>query len=458
MAPTTAIPDHDWLKTALAAQPARRLIVAYSGGVDSHVLLHLLACHRAHWPERTLTAIYVDHGLQAASTAWGEHCAAVCQQLAVPFRTLAIDARPTPGESPEAAARRSRYATLTRELDPESALLTAHHRDDQAETLLLQLLRGAGPHGLAAMPAISRLGRGWLWRPLLEFDRAALLGYAQSHGLHWIEDGSNADPGFDRNYLRHRILPLLRERWPAASRTLARAARRCADAAAWLDEAAAADLAQAAPDRPDRLSISSLQTLPEPRQRNLVRYWLRQLQLPTPDSRQLHQLLHDVLTAGRDRQPCSRWPGAEVRRHRDGLYAMPPLQPHAAGQTVNWRREASTWPPLILPGMGTLHLEPAIGSGLRSEVLAADVLLVRFRQGGERFRPVGRPHSQELKKLLQETDIPPWERDRLPLLYTGRTLLAVVGLGIAADHAAPPGAPGWQVVLQSPSPAGSGIL
>lgn len=458
MAPPTAILESDALRAALAEPPARRLIVAYSGGVDSHVLLHLLASHRAAWPDRTLAAIHVDHGLQAASAAWSEHCAQVCRELAIPFQALAIDARPMPGESPEAAARRARYAALAPALDPDSALLTAHHRDDQAETLLLQLLRGAGPHGLAAMPVVSRLGRGWLWRPLLDVDRADLLAYAHAHGLHWIEDASNADPGFDRNYLRHQVLPLLRERWPAANRTLARTARRCAEAAAWLDETAAADLAQAAPDRPDRLSISSLQTLPEPRQRNLVRYWLRQLQLPTPDSRQLHQLLHDALTAARDRQPCIRWPGAEVRRHRDGLYAIPPLPPHPAGQTLVWCATATGWPALTVPGVGTLRLQPTIGTGLRAAAIAAGSLLVRFRQGGERFRPAGRPHRQELKKLLQEADIPPWERERLPLLYAERTLLAVVGLGIAAEQVAQPGEPGWQVVLQSPSPAGSGIL
>ncbi len=176
-------------------------------------------------------ALYVDHGLQAAATAWGEHCAHVCRALNVPFRVLRIDARPAPGESPEAAARRARYAALAAELSPDSALLTAHHRDDQAETLLLQLLRGAGPHGLAAMPAVSRLGQGWLLRPLLNVDRAELLAYARAHDLQWIEDASNQDTGFDRNYLRHRVLPLLRERWPAMNRTLARSARRCAETA-----------------------------------------------------------------------------------------------------------------------------------------------------------------------------------------------------------------------------------
>ena len=189
-----------------------------------------------------LAAIYVDHGLQAASAGWGKHCARSCRDLDVPFRVLKINARPAPGESPEAAARRARYAALAVELEPDAALLTAHHRDDQAETLLLQLLRGAGPHGLAAMPAAARLGQGWLLRPLLDLDRADLLAYAHEHGLRWIEDASNADTGFDRNYLRHRILPLLRERWPAANRTLARSARWCAETADWLDAEAAADL------------------------------------------------------------------------------------------------------------------------------------------------------------------------------------------------------------------------
>jgi tRNA(Ile)-lysidine synthase len=431
-------------------------IIGYSGGVDSHVLLHWLAIHRASWPERTLEAIYVDHGLQAASTAWGEHCAGVCRDLNLPFRVLKVNARAASGESPEAAARRARYAALAAELGPDSALLTAHHCDDQAETLLLQLLRGAGPHGLAAMPAVSRLGQGWLLRPLLNVDRAELLAYAHAHDLHWIEDASNQDTGFDRNYLRHQVLPLLRERWPAANRTLARSARLCAETAAWLDEEAATDLASVATDRPDRLVIPVLRELSELRQRNVLRYWLRQLNLPIPDARQLQHILHDALTAAADRNPCVRWLGAEVRRYRDGLYALPSLKPHDARQKFIWQADAEGWPPLDLPGVGQLRMQETVGVGLRSEILAGGLLIVGFRQGGERFRPVGRAHSQELKKLLQQAGIPPWERERLPLVYLPLSptlpcegggsgqLLAVVGLGIAIDHAARPGEVGWQ--------------
>jgi tRNA(Ile)-lysidine synthase len=439
------------LSKLLADTLARHLIIGYSGGLDSHVLLHVLATQGHRWPEQRLEAIYVDHGLQAVSTTWGEHCAGGCRDLNLPFRVLKIDARPASGESPEAAARRARYAALAAELSSDSALLTAHHRDDQAETLLLQLLRGAGPHGLAAMPAVSRLGQGWLLRPFLEVDRADLLTYARKHGLRWIEDASNADIGFNRNYLRHQVLPLLRERWPAVNRTLNRSARLCAETAAWLDEEAAADWVRVVTERPDRLAIPVFQELSAVRQRNLLRYWLRRLNLPVPDARQLQQIVHDALTAAADRNPCIRWPGAEVRRYRDGLYAMPPLKPHDVSQTFIWQSDANGWPPLDLPGVGRLELRKIVGEGLRYEILQSGSLLVGFRQGGERFRPVGRAHSQELKKLLQEAGIPPWERERLPLVYgvkdgvIAHPLLAVVGLGVAADFAVEPGGSGWRL-------------
>jgi tRNA(Ile)-lysidine synthase len=436
----------------------RRLLVGYSGGLDSHVLLHGLAMQGRRWPERTLEAIYVDHGLQAASAAWGEHCGHICHQMNIPFRILRIDAGPLPGESPEAAARRARYTALAAELSSDSALLTAHHRDDQAETLLLQLLRGAGPHGLAAMPAAARLGQGGLLRPLLDVDRAELLTYAREYDLRWIEDTSNTDSGFARNYLRHQVLPLLRERWPATNRTLARSARRCAETAAWLDEEAAIDLAGAVTARRDCLALPALRALSEQRQRNLLRFWLRRLNLPIPDARQLQHILQDALNAATDRNPCIRWPGAEVRRYRAELYAMPPPRPHDVQQTLIWRSTADGWPSLELPGVGRLWMRETTGAGLRAEALADGLLWVGFRRGGERFRPVGRRHSQELKKLLQEAGIPPWERERLPLVYRDEALLAVVGLDIAADHAAEPGEPGRQLVLQPPATADSGIV
>lgn len=429
----------------------KKLLIAYSGGMDSHVLLHLLATQRCLWPQRDVAAVYVDHGLQADSARWGEHCRRICQELAVPFQWLKVDARPQPGESPEAAARRARYAALRSRMDSKTALLTAHHSDDQAETLLLQLLRGAGPHGLAAMPAAAPFGAGWLLRPLLTVSQKELIAYAQQQHLQWIEDASNADTAFDRNYLRHRILPLLAERWPAAIANLTRSARLCAEASHWLDAEAEIDLAKIISTCGDALSIPEIAQLGELRQRNVVRYWLKQRGLPVPDHRQLHRLLHDLLTARQDRQPCVRWPGAEVRRYQDHLYAMRPLPAHDPHRTWLWKVKEGQWPPLQLPGIGCLQLTLQKGEGLRIQALSDGVLTVRFRAGGERFQPVGRRHGQELKKLCQEAQIPPWQRDRLPLLYNHHKLLAVIGLGIADGHQAAVGEEGWKPALIKPS-------
>jgi tRNA(Ile)-lysidine synthase len=448
------VPSPILLVPILDAYPnSHRLIVGYSGGIDSHVLLHLLATNRAFWPERELEAIYIDHNLQTDNTAWEEHCARVCFELDIPFRALHVDARPRYGEGQEAAARCARYAAFATALDPKSALLTAHHCDDQAETVLLQLLRGAGPHGLAAMPESIRLGQGQLLRPLLGFSRTELLTYALSKKLHWIEDESNTDIRFSRNYLRHDIIPLIEKRWPAFNRSLSRSARLCAEAASLLDKKAAVDLAQMQfdTDYKDALCISKLCRLSEPSQRNLIRYWLRQLGLPIPSSQQLRYLIRNIISSRQDRQPCVRWPGGEVRRYRDMLYAMPPLLGHDVNQNFFWKPDIhhSFWPPLYLPGVGMLQMRATSNFGIRSESLMHSLLNVKFRKGGERFHPSFRYHSQGLKKLFQEAGIPPWQRGRLPLIYRGSELIAVVGLGIAYDHCTNIGEIGWQPILDT---------
>lgn len=439
----------DLLQRLLSLQPAvHRLLVGYSGGVDSHVLLHLLAARRTSLSKYSLTAVYVDHGLQTASADWGRHCAQVCRDLAIDFRALTAAARPAPGESPEAAARRARYQTLAGLVGPEDALLTAHQRDDQAETLLLQAVRGAGPHGLAAMPTVAAFGRGLLLRPLLEFDRAAIVAYARAQGLRWVEDPSNANRALDRNYLRHEALPLLRARWPAATTALARSARLCADAAALLDERADEDLAAAATERPDSLLLAPLRALSDRRLRNALRRWFRRLHLPTPAALHLERVTREALAAGRDRQPRLRWPGAELRRYRDRLYALAPLPPHDAAQILPVQPGTE----LVVPAIGRLGLQPAQGQGARLTDLTGRRLTIRFRQGGERFRPLGRQHSQELKKLLQEAGVPPWERDRLPLLYGDDRLLAVADLWVSAEHAAAPAEVGLILAWQKAAP------
>lgn len=383
-----------------------------------------MASLRQHQSGIVVQAIHVNHALQSHAQQWAEHCTRICAALQIPCHVLHVNAAPAVGESPEAAARHARYQALAGMMQPGDALLTAHHRDDQAETLLLQLLRGSGPHGLAAMPVSAAFGAGMHLRPLLEFTHAQLHQYAVAQHLTWIEDPSNAATCFDRNYVRHEIMPRLAARWPAASSMLARSARHAADAAWLLDAMAQGDLAQVAGES-GGLSVTRLKTLEPPRQRNALRIWFRQLNLPLPSAAHIEHILHDVVAVAGDRVPCVRWPGVEVRRYRDLMYALPPLQVHDAAGVLAWDMRR----PLPLPaGLGTLSVMPAQDRGLKTALCDAADVTVRFRHGGERCRPVGRGHSHELRKLYQEAAIPPWQRDRIPLIYVGADLAAVGAL------------------------------
>lgn len=419
--------------------------MAYSGGIDSHVLLCWLAGQRPLAENRSVSAVHVNHGLHSEAPHWSEHCRVICEQLDIPLRILTVDARPQPGESPEAAARHARYSALQSQLQPDTAVLTAHHQDDQAETLLLQLLRGSGPSGLAAMPMAARLGRGWLWRPLLEIPRAEIADYAQSHGLQWIDDTSNADRRPDRNFLRHDILPLLKSRWPASARTLARSARLCGEAAELLDTLATADLHPTrCEDDTGCLLIPALQELDEPRLRNVLRHWLRDLHLPPPTAVQLARIVHEVIAAPSDRRPLVHWPGCEVRRYRQRLYAMTPRPPPVLDSHYPLHLSDGE---CHIPGIGRLRWRRQAGQGLDPDKLNGRALSIRFRHGGECLRPVGRKQVHSLKKLWQEAGVPPWERDRFPLLYADEALVAVVDGWIAAEFAVRPEAIGWILEL-----------
>ena len=434
--------DPAHLPDRLNARGASACWVAFSGGVDSHALLHALASRRGELA-MPLGAVHVDHGLHGHSPAWAQHCRRVCAGLDLEFVLLSGDARPAPGESPEAAARDLRYHLLADWLPAGALLLSAHHQDDQAETLLLQLLRGAGPKGLSAMPGAAPLGRGTLWRPLLDCGRADLLAYAREQGLDWLEDPSNADTRLDRNFLRHQLLPELKTRWPAAAAVLARSAELCAEAAELQEQVARQDLAAAAGDRSGTLSVTALGRLPEARQRNLLRHWLRAAGFSLPSRAVLGRVLAEVLGARPDAEPCVHWPGCEVRRYRDALFALAPLAPPPGGQPLDWSPEET----LELAG-GTLRADPVPGQGLR--LAPGTRLQVRFRQGGEQLRLPGREHRHTLKQLLQEAGVPPWERERLPLLYLGEELVAVAGLWVAAGHLAGEGEAGWKILWRLP--------
>lgn len=392
--------------------------LAFSGGLDSTVLLHLLARLRQRQALPPISAIHVHHGLQDAADAWVAHCRARCAALDVPFEVRHVQV--AGGASLERAAREARYAAFAELLGRGEVLLAAQHRDDQAETLLLRLLRGAGVRGLAAMPFSRPLAAGWLVRPLLQVGRAELEAWASAQGLSWVEDPSNRDTALARNFLRHQILPRLAHHWPAASAVLARDAEQLAEADGLLGELAELDLrAAGTPARPDWLALPSLelaplQALSEARQRNALRHWLRAFTL-LPEREHWAGWV-DLRDAGLDATPVWRLAGGELQRAvgrlwwlSGGWLASPPASP------VDWPASGQ---PLSLPGNGQVWLDGAV---------PAQPLQIRYRRGGEVLELPGRGH-RDLKRLLQECGVPAFVRARLPLLYAGDRLIAVANL------------------------------
>lgn len=396
------------------AAPDPPLLVAFSGGLDSTVLLHRLA-NDPSTRRNGLRAAHVHHGMNAQADAWAAHCLHFCEALGVPLHVVRVDVARDSGEGLEAAARQARYAAIRDVLETGEVLVTAHHRDDQAETFLLRALRASGPDGLASMRAWRSFAHGWHWRPLLRTPRSALLAYAQRHDLDWIEDPSNADTDFDRNFLRQRVLPLLRERWPQADAAFARSAELNAEASRLLSDEDARALATTATLDTHALSVSALLALPAPRRARALRRWIRQLGLPPLPAEGLARIEAELLPARGDAEARFDWRGATILRWRGLLHASLLRAPLPSA----WRQDWDGRLPLVLPDGATLSLEGA--NALPSPVHA------HARAGGERIVLPGRPHSTTLKNVLLDLGVPPWTRDGMPLLSTPAGELLAAG-------------------------------
>ena len=410
------------LRGSLLRHAPPALCVAYSGGADSTVLMHALA-QIPQARERGLRALHVDHGLHANSAGWAEHCKRFCAALDVPLEVARVQVTHERGEGLEAAARRARYAAFAQNLRPGEWLALAHHREDQVETVLLKLLRGAGPHGLAGMREQRSIGPGTLWRPLLNVPQAELREYVAAHGLAFIEDPSNDDLRLSRNFLRAEILPRLHAHWPHATQSILHAADLCRESADHLD--ALTDSALQSLIREDHtLDAGGWSALPDALRALVLERWLHAGGLPAPTRTQLAELRRQVTEAREDHLPLVAWPGAEIRVWRGALHARAPSsEPHGAWES-EWRGEA-----LQLPGGGTLALEDSTGKPIPLD----PPLQVRFRRGGERIKPAGDAHTRELRDLLQRAGIPPWQRARIPLVFRGDELLAVADLWSSAE-------------------------
>jgi tRNA(Ile)-lysidine synthase len=414
------------------AGPAGRFVIALSGGLDSTVLADALL-RTAEEHQTPLLAVHVDHGLQQDSPTFAAFCRRFADERSLLFESVRVEVDQQSGSGLEAAAREARYAALARFVQDGDWLLSAHHQDDQAETLLLNLLRGSGPLGVAAMPALRRFGRGWLARPLLEVTRGELEDYAKQQAVDCCEDPSNDDLRFDRNFLRREVLPSLAKRFGDATGRLARSAALARDAAELLDQLADLDLLPLL-DASGRLAIAGLKELSPARQRNALRRLARRKGIAVPGAVHLEQILEALLEAREDAEPAVSWPGGEARRFRDRLYLMQPL-PRSELAEHYWVRAE---PLLLGPGLGRLEFENKGGEGLDVE-LANRGLTVRARRGGEEIKLESHGPTRKLKKLLNERAIVPWMRGRLPLIYSGDRLVAVADLWIAADAVARPG-------------------
>jgi tRNA(Ile)-lysidine synthase len=415
-------PLHRHLRAALASTAPAPLCVAFSGGPDSSALLHALAQLPAA-RARGLRALHVDHGLHPDSAAWARHAERFCAALEVPCEVLRVQVDGHQGTGVEAAARHARYAALATRLREGEYLLLGHHRDDQAETVLLKLLRGAGPEGLGGMRVLRPFGRGQLWRPLLALSRQQLRDYVAAHRLECIDDPSNADTRLARNQLRHQILPRLTQHWPQAVESILHSAALCRAAAdalrlQWLAAFDALhDPASGSLDAAGWLAL--LPALREP----LLDHWLHARGLAAPTTAQRRQIERQC-GARAGQLPCVRWAGAELHIWKGRLWALPPAPAIDAGWQAPWHGE-----PLALPGGGELALDPA-------DARLDAPLQLRLRRGGERIKPAGDAHTRELRDLFQQSQLPPWQRQACPLLYAGDELVAVADRWASARGAA----------------------
>lgn len=414
-------------------KPGGRLVVGLSGGVDSVVLLDILS--RISKRRRlVLAALHVNHQISPNAGRWAAFCRAVCRARGIPLRVVRVQVKG--GDSLEAAARAVRYDALFAQ--KADYILLAHNQDDQAETLLLQLLRGAGVKGLAAMPLVRRSEgksldkeRPSILRPLLDFPRNEIADYARKRKLEWVEDESNADRYFLRNFLRHDVLPLIASRFPACNTVLARSARHLAEASHMLDELAADD-GDGYCDA-STLRLAGLRRLSQARAKNLLRRFLSDHDVMMPNADRLEEALRQALTAKRDAAVCIALGSRELRRYSGVLYLVDKVGAVGAAVSRSWHGELE----MALPELkGILMMARACGTGISLASLTAKPVTVRVREGGERLQPDCRRPRRSLKNLLQEAGVPPWQRDRLPLLFCGNKLVWAPGIGIDCEFQA----------------------
>ena len=438
---------HDKLEAALNELAAtRKFLIGLSGGLDSVVLLHAMAKLRDQsGVSIQLRALHINHQLQDQAQNWETHCLSLCAKLGIECVSTKVEISRHCGL--ENAARQARYREFEATLLIDEELLLGHHRDDQMETLLLRLIRGSGSRGLSGIPRSRVLGASRLLRPLLDIDREELQSYAESEQLNWVEDHSNQDEGFDRNYCRHSLLPLIEERWPGYRQSWSKSVVLASESEALIQELAAIDLGEIVAESESVVSREKLLTLSEPRRRNVLRHWLASLGAKELGWNKLRQLSNEVLPGASGQFIAEDF---QVVCFRGSVYALDSVELERDVDNT----DSDAMPGLLvagelmLPGNGRLRICAKHGEGICADKLSK--LSIRFRRGGETCRLVGRP-SKTLKKILSESEIPPWLRSRIPLLYDGEELSYIPGVGVSEELAAKGAQPGCIIEWEPPN-------
>ena len=425
------------------------IVVGLSGGIDSVVLLQVLhSLKKQGRLDIPLRALHIHHGLHIDADAWKAFCEKFCAGLDVPLEISEVHVEITEPRAVtglENAARNARYRAFESSLEIGEALLLAHHLDDQLETFLLRLMRGAGIRGLAGMPRYRLLANSFLFRPLLDFSRESLIDYARACDLEWIEDNSNQDVRFDRNYCRHKLLPLIEQRWTNYRESWNKSLILLGETDELLKELAEIDLNFTVRDRVDVIGQKQLLRLSDARRRNALRRWFGLLGLEKPGWNQLQQLSHTVASADAGGFAALSFGACLLYCFKGNLYALRRSQDFDNTQKLTWQLEKRS--KLELSGNGILRAESVLGSGIRASNICS--LNIKYRTGGEACQLVGRP-TKRLKKLLQEEEVLPWLRERLPLLYLEDDLACIPGIGVAERYAAPSNEQGLLISWEAP--------
>ncbi len=413
--------DQYVLNKILSLKITGNIFIAYSGGLDSASLLHIIASNKERFGDNKIIAVHVDHGLQSVSAQWAYHCEQISLSYGIGFKLIKPVIEKNPGESLELAARNARYAEFEKLINNESdVMLFAHHADDQIETFLQQALRGAGVHGLGGIPETRSLGAGYLFRPLLDISRTNLEKYAEQHELEWVEDPTNQQPDFDRNLLRNEIIPQLEKRWPGAKKGILRSLLHCREASKQIDAEASKILAAIADN--NHLIVARLAELDFVRQKNVIRLWIKNHNIVLPNTERLEVGINSLINAAEDKNPILDWGFGIIRRYQGMLY-IDRVQSEVICEELPWDLTTN----IQINNSDYLEVKEKSGIGLKKECVLVDNASIRYRIGGERCRPFGRSGRHELKKLFQEYKVPPWMRDRVPLLYIGDEIAAVIG-------------------------------